>query len=482
MDRLSTGIAGLDQILNGGIAAGSSLIIAGPPGAGKTILAEQMMFSATGHRSVFFTILSEPHLKLIQYLAGFAWFEPARIGREIEYLSLYPTLRSEGTGPTLALIVQKVRETAATFVVLDAFRGLRDLVDDARETRRFLFDLGGQLGLLGATLVITGEYTRSDVTRSPECTLVDGIILLDAGLKDVQLIRSIEVLKFRGSDFLAGRHTVRIGPNGVVVYPRQEAIARMTSYRMGNGRVRTGVLDLDRMLGGGLIEHSCSVVIGTRGVGKTLLGLTFLGAGLRQGERGVMVSLDEAPAHLEQKTQQFGLGPPAQPFFDGERLRMIWEPAVELLPDVLATRLRNVVEGGGVRRVVLDAFTNLESALDPERLSDFIVSLTNYLRGHGVTTLLIKDVHAGDRFGGNLSGPTFATTADNLLVLWDVGGVERAERRVRVVKTRDSAFDPRAHAYVITAAGFQIGAPAPGEEWWAPDGDPDVPEPEEPAP
>src|SRR5207244_901921 len=139
---------------------------------------------------------------------------------------------------------------------------------------------------------------------------------------------------------------------------------------------------------------------------------------------------------------QFQLCDQDRPFFDGDRLRMLWEPAVETEVDIVASHLRDAIEGRGVRRVVLDAMANIEGALSPLQLSDYVMSLTNYLRGQGVTVLMINDMP--ELAGGIVSvgGFTFSATADNILLMRQAEIDGRLHLTLAVVKMRDSAFDP----------------------------------------
>jgi circadian clock protein KaiC len=461
MERLTTGIPGLDTVLGGGLPTRAVFVVGGPPGAGKTVLSEQIAFhqAAQGHSALILTTLSEPHEKLIQHAEGFAWFDRTRIGTQVQYLSLYDALQDGGATQALETIVRAVRSQHTELLILDAFRGVRDLVGDELSLRRFIFELGGQLGLLGVTALLTGEYAREDIERYVEFTVADGIIHLNHFLVAQRQSRTIEVVKMRGTGFLSGLHSLHVDEHGVSVYPRHSALARRADYSMGIERLSTGVPELDVMVGGGVIAHSLNLIVGTPGVGKTLLGLQFLAEGARQGQRGVMMSLDESGPHLEQKALHFNLRDPKRAFFDGEQLRILWEPAIETEVDVIASHLRDAIEGRGVQRVVLDAMANIEGALQPAQLNDYIMSLTNYLRGQGVTVLMINDM--AELAGGVVSvgGFTFSATADNILLMRQTEMKGRLQLALAIVKLRDSAFDPDVRQYTIEQEGLRIGEP-----------------------
>ena len=110
----------------------------------------------------------------------------------------------------------------------------------ADAVRRFVFDLGGQLGLLGVTTLLAGEYGREDTARFPEFTIADGVVALELGLDGVRETRTLQVAKLRGSGYLDGLQPLRIDDAGARVFPRQTAVARVTPYRIGDERVSTG--------------------------------------------------------------------------------------------------------------------------------------------------------------------------------------------------------------------------------------------------
>jgi circadian clock protein KaiC len=464
MDRLTTGIPGLDQVLAGGLPQGALIFLGGAPGTGKTLLGEQIAFTeaAAGRASLIVTALSEPHEKLIRHAEGFHWFDWARIGREVEFLSLYQTVLDAGLSGAMDLIVRTTHERQASTLIFDGFRGLRDLGGDELAIRRFIFELGGKLGLLGATTLLVGEYARDDVDRYPEFTIADGILMLRNDLVGVRHERSLEVVKLRGSDYLGGRHRFTISPAGLTVFPRQATLVADADYRLGAARLPIGVAGLDAMIGGGLRAHSVSLLLGTPGTGKTILALQFLAQGARQGERGVLVTFHESPAHLRDQAEALGVAEPE--LFANGSLEILYESPIELNADRVAARVRAAIAEGGVRRLAVDSLTNLEYELEPTTQSDYLIALTTYLRTQWVTTLLLKEIP--ELAGGplTLAGMTVSVTVDNILLLRHVELDGQLERIVSVIKIRDSAFNARVHRYHIGGGGFAIGEPLAGVE------------------
>ncbi len=255
MQPMASGVPGLDLILNGGVERGTVVIIAGPPGSGKTILAQQMCFAsaAAGRKSVYYTTVSEPHTKLVRHLERFSFFDPQALGPLVEYIHLGDFLRPDREGGLermTAEIVRKRLDDQPSMVVIDSAKMLRDFADD-RQLRRRAVRPDRPLAESGTVLLLLGEYTPGELRGDVEFSLADGIIQLEYEPREPVDRRWLRVMKLRGASPRSGKHTFRIGPGGVEVFPRIETLIPRPPVPMSDGPVRSGIPGLDELMSGG---------------------------------------------------------------------------------------------------------------------------------------------------------------------------------------------------------------------------------------
>ncbi len=474
-----TGVPNLDAVLGGGLISGALALIVGPPGSGKTTLANQLAFAAAhqGRRAVVVSAISEPTSKLIAHLRTFDFFDESLIGDSVQFLSLGQYL-SEGLAATSEALIDIARKAHADVVVLDGFRGVRGSDMDLQAARQFLYDVGSTLSVFGVTSIITSEADPRDPAFFPESTTADIIIGLHYDLIGVQQWRALEIVKMRGAQPLSGLHSIHLSTSGLVVYPRlasrvstrteaSEPDAAMVEDARKEAaarpaRVSLGIPEIDALLGGGLTRGSSTLVAGSLGTGKTILALHFAVAGLREGEPTVFLGFRETLAQLLQKARAFDLG---QELLAGMRPSGImtlqhWAP-VELNPDIVADRLVATLDRVGARRLVIDSVAELENAVaeggDPQRASSYLGSLLEALRQRDVTALFIRehDTTIGARM--ELTPSSVAVLAENVLLLQHIEDANALHRVLSVVKMRFSAHDARLHDFVIRSPeGIQL--------------------------
>jgi circadian clock protein KaiC len=456
-EKLGTGAPSLDLILGGGIPRDSLCLITGPPGAGKTILALQISFAAArqGLQVIYFTNVSEPHAKLVEHMRGFGFYEPDLVGDRIRIYNITSQVRNKGFKETLDFIVDTVRSERAGLVIVDSFRGLKHVLDVSVRDRSSIFDLAAQLSILGCTALLVGEYTALEAQTEPEFAIADSILSLGHMPDGMRERRQLRLTKMRGFSYLHGSHSFVINTEGLVAYPRQEALVQAPSYRATNERISTGLQALDDMLFGGLIRSSSTLIAGSAGTGKTVLSLHFLAAGAQRGEPGLIVSFQENPEQLALRADQFGIG--AQ-LGIGQLTEVLFLSPVELDLDAAAAAIRETVERLGVRRIVIDSVAELENAAhEPERFDDFLASLVGFMRGREVTTLMTREIP--QIFGSDLSITSrgLSYIVDNILILRYVELAGQIRRAITVLKNRGSDHDKSLHELMMRNGKVMIG-------------------------
>lgn len=450
---LTTRVAGLDEILGGGIPLRSTTLILGRPGAGKTILAEQiaMQQAKEGKRVLILTALSESHEQMLTSLRQFSFFDEGLIGDRIRFLSLQ-TLLQDGLESTADAIVEIVRAQAASLVVIDGFRGIAGFATASNEVCLFLYEVRTRLALLEVTSLVTLEATPDQESDYGVLAVADGIIKLHNTLWGVRHRRHIEVQKLRAANHLNGLHTIEITADGITCYPRHEAVYRTANYAIGMDRASVGLPELDEMLWGGLNRGTVSFLAGTPGAGKTLTALHYVMAGAAAGEPGFFVCFSESEEQLRLKAANFGLD--LRGAMGRGEISLLCLAPVGLEVDVFAAMLRSRIERLGIRRLVIDSNAAVEAAiLEPNRAPGFFASLINYLREHDVTTVITQESTAFDGGVGESIGAVFA---DNMIRLRSVTYQNRLYRIISIQKMRQSGFDPSLREFCIEDGRIRV--------------------------
>ncbi len=463
LERVSTGVEGLDEVLGGGIPARSITVVSGEPGSGKTVLALQMLFGAArkGKRSLYFTTLSEPSLKLVRHMQGFRFFDPRLLDERVRIVDLGSTLRSRDPERALATVAERVEESEPDLVVIDSFKALHDLSDQPLATRTLIYDLAVQMASWGATTLLVGEYAADDAGRLPEFAIADGIVRLGTAPHGLNRIREVEIQKLRGSRFVPGIHLFEIDEDGIAFFPRvsSPAVPAAEPPLGSPRRVSTGVAQLDALFRGGLPPASSTTIMGGTGTGKTLLGLHFLVEGARRGEPGVLFTLEETPDQLRDIASKFSFG-----FATLEQKGLVhlrYASPIELSTDRFLHEARREVERLGAKRVVVDSLTSLAlGAVSERRYRELVYALAKHLRAAGAT--LVMTLEIAELLGsGQLSGHGVSFASDNVVQLRYVELGGRLDRAVSVIKARGVDVDTEVRGMTIGPGGVEVSERAP---------------------
>ena len=307
-DRLQSGHEPLDMVLGGGLPANAISLIMGRPGSGKTILAQQYVFrnGRPERPAVYFSTVSEPLEKMVRFGQSLDFFDPAAIGTSVFYEDLGATVNRAGLPGVAEHVARLVRERRPGIIVIDSFKALQAFADSYSAFRKFLHELAGRLGAFPAASLWVGEYEDAEIVSMAEFAVADAIISLSAERVGHRETRFLQVKKLRGSGFRSGQHAYRLAAGGLQLFPRLADAPDLHDYALGTQRQSSGIGALDGMLADGYWPGASTLVAGPSGSGKTLMGLHFIMNGARQGQPGVIASLQENPTQLERVLAGFG--------------------------------------------------------------------------------------------------------------------------------------------------------------------------------
>lgn len=458
---LPTGSQDLDHILGGGLQPGSTIVIAGPPGSGKTVLAQQICFTnATPEApALYYTTWSEPHPKMLRNLSAFDFFDEQAIGSRLDILNLPSIMEGEDAGleaVTGELLRASLQRTPSV-IVIDSSKALHAMVS-GEGLRRAFYDLSSRIGHTGSVLVLVGEYTAAEIDHEPEFAVADGIIQL-ANQPDRLIDRRwLRVTKMRGARIVPGRHSLTIGGDGVRAFPRLETMLPDQPPR-ATGRAAFLDRGLNAMTGGGLPRGDATLLLGPGGIGKTVLTLEFVTAGLRAGEPALYISFQESPEELAQKAASLGWNEFGEALEDG-RLVVEHVRPVDLDLDRVGVLIRNRIERQRPRRVVLDSIAELDlGAREPDRYLSYLYAAVNLVGGHGATGIFTQEIAT---LGPEAPGAALSFVFQNVLVMRFVEHGSEFLRAITAFKMRESVHDLDLTEFEIGPAGFRTSGKVAG--------------------
>jgi len=463
--KAGTGIAGLDEVMSGGFAAGHAFLVEGVPGTGKTTLALQFALqgAALGESCLYIT-LSETERELRDAAASHGW----TLGPEIEVFELVPSeslfddaqqqslLYSSDLelGETTKRIFDAFERLRPKRVVLDSLSEIRLLAQSSLRFRRQILALRHYLVRRNATVLLLDDCTIEASDKTVH-TIVHGVLRLEELAPDYGAERRrLRVSKYRGQAFRGGYHDFVIQSGGIAVFPRLVAAEHRLPF--DRRQVKSDVAELDALLGGGIEQGSSTLILGPAGTGKSTFGLQYVAAALRRGERAALYVFDEELGLLFDRTKAMGFDLEAMRDSGGLHIEQL--DAAELSPGEFAHRVRDCVDRQKATTVMIDSLNGYQAAMPEEKgLILHIHELIQYLNRHGASTFLTVAQHG---LVGDMKTPVDVTyLADTVVLLRYFEAIGEVRRAVSIIKKRSGPHEPTIREYRITGRGLELGEP-----------------------
>jgi circadian clock protein KaiC len=451
-ERLASGHPRLDGLLGGGLPANAINVLIGLPGAGKTILAQQFVFAnATLDRpALYLSTVSEPLEKIIRYGQSLDFFSAHAVGRAVFYEDLGTILNERGLDAVSERIGELIKERKPGIIVIDSFKALSAYADGS-DFRRFLHELAGRLSAFPTNSFWVGEYAEDAIADAPEFAVADTVISLSTARLGDRETRALRVLKLRGGSASSGAHAYRITSNGIDVFPRLADPVEIDDYVLSGDRISSGIAALDELLSDGYWPGASTLCAGPSGSGKTLMGLHFIFNGARDGDPGVIATLQENPVQLERIVRSFGWG------LKEPAIELMYRSPVDVYVDEWVYDLLDTVERVGARRVLIDSLSDLQlAAPDPIRFREYMYSLSQRLSRQGISLFMTSELPDLFRVG-RLSEFGVSHLSDNVVLLQYVRDSAVVRRALTVLKTRASHHQPEIREFTITPEGIVLG-------------------------
>ena len=460
--RALTGISGLDHLLQGGFPAHRLHLIEGDPGTGKTTLALQFLLEGRNRgESTLYVSLSETATELRGVAASHGWdltgvevFELSPPGgRTDDQYTLYHPAEIELTEMVKRVldVTDRVRPSR---VVLDSLSEMRLLARDALRYRRQILALKEYFAGRECTVLMLDDRT-SEAHDLQLQSIAHAVVLMEQTAHEYgRSRRRIRIVKVRGVAGTEGFHDFRIRRGGIAVYPQ---LVPQQQREFSSDRVlRSGVLEMDTLLGGGVTFGTCTLLLGPAGVGKTSFAGQYVSAAAETVSCAIYL-FDERRATFVERTRQLGMNLDEHVASGRVTIEQI-EPG-ELSPGEFAHRVCERVDGGGARVVMIDSLNGYLHAI-PTGHSPLVRmhELIAYLNERGVATLLVSAQHG--ILGMSMASPIDVSYLADTVILFRFFEAEGEVRKaVSVVKKRTGGHEPSIRELVIGSTGLRVGAP-----------------------
>ncbi len=460
LEKSLTGIAGFDQITNGGLPKGRPTIICGGPGCGKTMFAMEflvrgatefnepgvlMTFEETGDEmtknvaSLGFDLKSLAARKKL--VMDYVKIEPA----EIQETGAYDL---EGLFVRLQYAVEKI---GAKRVVLDTLEAIFSGFANSGMLRAEIRRLFRWLKDRGLTTVVTAERGDGSLTRyGLEEYVSDCVIFLDHRVTDQVSTRRLRVVKYRGTSHGADEYPFLIDDQGFSVLPSS---SMRLNHTVSNERISSGVPDLDAMLEGkGYYKGTSVLVSGTAGSGKSSLSASLANRSCSDGRKVLYVAFEESFAQAARNMRSIGIN--LEKHRKSGLLRFeAWRPTQSGL-EMHLLRIHKLIEEFEPEVVIIDPVSNLMMG-NPHEVHSMLMRLMDFLKMRQITAMFTS-LTEGSRKEFEQTEVGISSLIDTWILVRDIELNGERNRGIYVLKSRGMAHSNQVREFVMSQKGIRL--------------------------
>lgn len=436
LERISTGVPGLDSLIEGGIPKGSTLMVVGNSGSGKTILCSHFLYDGLTAKEEKGLYISFSESKA-QFYANIKTLgmDFDKFERQTKFAFLdFASLTKDGIQDALEEILATIRTINPKRVILDSFSAISLAFEHQSEARTTIHVLLGKiLRSEGITSILVMEipYGKENMGSGIEESVVDGIIQLDHREDNVLPI-ILRVLKMRGTSINREPHVCTISKNGMILYPKQGL--RLT-YAASEERIFSGIPGLDERIGSGFMKDTTTAIIGTSGTGKSTFAFQYIAEGVRKGEPGVFYSLEENADGIRMMAKGYGYNVTE---LENNGLSILLGSVEDDNPDALIANLATEIKRTKAKRLVIDSLSAFESKYKNDM---YIIArrLISLIQEHHLTAVIT--ILTTQKSGFELSGLGLTSLLQNIILLRFVEIQGRMKRILAILKMRGTEHD-----------------------------------------
>ena len=464
-ELISTGVAGLDDVLHGGLPRGHFFLIQGDPGTGKTTLGLQFLISAAsrGEKTLYVT-LSESKREVEKVARSHRWslkgvnifeYTPSEesLRPEDQYSAFHPSeVEFQDTTQSVLRVVEQVQPSC---VVLDSLSEIRLLARDSLRYRRQVLALKQFFTNRNCTVLLLDDRTSSmeDIQLQ---SIAHGVLFLEKISRDYgKTRRRVQVAKLRGATYREGYHDYNIQTGGMEVYPR--LVAHQHRADRQEGHLSSGLKELDTLWGGGLDKGTSTLLLGPAGSGKSTIAMSYAVAAVRRGENASIFLFEELASLACKRAAALNMDPTDH--INQGKLHIEQIDPAELSPGEFVHHVRDSVDKRGAKLIVIDSLNGFLNAMPGEaNLAIQMHELLAFLNQRGVVTVLVL-AQAG-LMGSMMSTPVdLSYLSDNVMLFryFEAGG--RVRKAVSVMKKRSGKHEDTIRELMMGDSKIQVGEP-----------------------